>query len=336
VKHAALFLFGSLILVLNSSAAHGQGCATTLSPHFSVYTSVSRNGNNIYTSVTMQGYASVFPGPGCNMNAATHHVGAENKLNNVDHWTYSANGCPTCYFSATNNEQIVGVPGVVYPWVWDGQAICSMVGSFFNGGGSGSITGCLAPSTEATDDQGFNGSIFRELFKMTISDTAADSFDSHYVEEYTVTPGTNTCWWSNSGLPQNPGVSGGSWTVGTYSGVAAHNQWGPDAIGWNLSDLDNIVQNGPRNGVTFPCVATIHQGMKIECNANLWYVYSSDDITITVDNHGGNTEEVCRAGECGLEQGFADRWIPRRTEWARILATPQRSSPRPTTVTEAK
>lgn len=342
MNRAALLFLGSLMLLLNCSVARGQGCRTTLVPYFSVYNSVSRDGYNIYTSVSIQGYASVNPGPGCNMNSATHHVGAENKLNNVDHWTYSSNGCPTCYFSATDNESLLGSPGGVYPWYWDGQAICSIVGPFYNGGGSGSITGCLVPASEATSDAGFNGSIYRELFQMTLSDSAGDSFDNHFIEEYTVTPGTNTCWWSTSGIAQNPGVTGGSWSVGTYNNAPGyHNQWGPDAIGWDLSVLDNIVTNGPAHGVQFPCVTTIHQGMKIECDANLWWNYSTDDITITVDNHGGNSEEVCRAEDCGLPVDFSDRWAPRRLEWARIRnsadsSAPARSSPQTTVIKEAR
>jgi murein DD-endopeptidase MepM/ murein hydrolase activator NlpD len=139
MNRATLFLFASLILLLNCSVAQGQGCGTTLVRHFSVYNSVSGDGTNISTSVTMQGYASVTPSAGCNMNAATHHVGAENKLNNVDHWSYSASGCPTCYFTVRDDEQIVGVPGVVYPWSWDGVAICSLAGTFFSSGGGGGV-----------------------------------------------------------------------------------------------------------------------------------------------------------------------------------------------------
>ncbi len=178
---------------------------------------------------------------------------------------------------------------------------------------------------------------------MTVSDSAGDNFDGHAIEEYTVTPGTNACWWPNSGLTQNPGVSGAvNWAVGYYNGAPGpDNEWGPDAIGWDLQDLDNIVQNGPQNGVTFPCTATIHQGMRIECDANLWYNYTTDDITIKVDNHGGNTEEVCRAGECGLPTYFSDRWTPRRFEWALMLSPfdtggPARSSPQSTSKKEAR
>ena len=238
------------------------------------------------------------------MSSATHHVGAENKLNNVDHWTYSANGCPTCYFSATNNEQIVGVPGVEYPFVWDGVAICSIVGQFWGGGGSGSLPGCLTPSTETTADEGYNGSISREQFIMTLHDSAGDSFDSspqvpNIQEATAVTPqGTNSCYWSTGPLVQHPGVSGGSWSVGT----PAHNQWGPDNIGVNLSDIATVIQFGPAHGITFPCTLTIYQVMDINCEAGLWWPYHSDTIIIQIE--ADENQNVCRdgVGTCELGQ----------------------------------
>ena len=196
------FLIGLFIMLLNCSGVRGQGCSATLVPHFSVYTSVARDGKNIHTSVTMQGYTQIAPNSGCPMNTATHHAGSENKLNNVDHWSYSGSGCPTCYFSVTDNEQIVGVPGVSYPWAWEGTAICSIVGTFLGAGlGSGSIPGCLVPSSETTTDKGFNGGSYREQFDMTVSDSAQDNFDGYYVKEVTAVPGTNSCYWSGSGLP---------------------------------------------------------------------------------------------------------------------------------------
>jgi hypothetical protein len=323
-----LFLLGSLMLLFNCSVTKGQGCRTVLQPEFSVYQSSSGDGYNIYTSVSIQGYANIAPGPGCNMSAATHHVGAENKLNNVDHWTYSANGCPTCYFSATNTESIVGVPGVVYSWISDGQAICSIVGSFWNSSGGGGIPGCLVPSTETTADEGFSGAISRELFQQTLSDTAVDSFDNHLVQEYTVTPGTNGCWWSTSGLVQNPGTQNSHWTVGQYSGVSGyHNQWGPDEIGWDLVDLDNIVQNGSAHGIIFPCVTTIYQGMQIECSANVWFNYRTDTLTITVDDD--HTVKACRAGVCSEWVDFSYRIGGKtETQWVRIFRLDSGGSPR--------
>jgi len=139
MKNTALFIAGLLISLSYCSSARAQGCATTLQPHFAVYHSASISGSTIYTTVSMQGYASVFQGPGCQMSTATHHVGAESKLNGVAHWTYSSNGCPTCYFTATDNDQLVGVPGVVYPFLWDGAAFCSIVGAFSNIGSGGNI-----------------------------------------------------------------------------------------------------------------------------------------------------------------------------------------------------
>jgi len=133
-----------------------------------------------------------------------------------------------------NSQQIVGVPGVVYPFTWDGTAICSFVRGFWSAGGGGSIVGCLSPSTETTSDIGFNGGSFREQFDMTVSDTAADSFDGYYNKEVTTSPGNNTCYWSGSGLAQNPGVTGSQWTIGTVAGVHEHNHWGYDSIGWNI------------------------------------------------------------------------------------------------------
>jgi hypothetical protein len=293
MNRATLFLLGSLMLLLNCSAAHGQGCFV---PHFSVYTSVARDGKNIYTSVSMQGYAYIQ----CSMNSGvTHKAAAQNVISNAGGWTYSGSSCPSCYYTVSGHDSFVGVPGVVYTWNWDGEAICSIRGDFFDDGGSGSIVGCLVPSTETTADAGFNGGTFREAFDMTLSDTAQDNFGGYYVQEVTTAPGTNTCYWSGSGLSQHPGVQGSQWTVGTVAGVAEPNHWGFDSIGWNLSDLDNIVQNGPRNGVTFPCVTTIHQGMQIMCNANTYWQYRADDIIITIDNDP-NSEEACRDGVCPL------------------------------------
>jgi hypothetical protein len=199
MKRATLFLIGTLLFLFGSSGVKGQGCGATLSPHFNVYNSISRDGTTIYTSVSIQGYASVSPGPGCNMNSATHHVGAENKLNNVDHWSYSANGCPTCYFSATNNEQIVGVPGVLYPYNWDGVAICSLAGTFFGNGGGGSIPGCLAPSTETTTVDSTVNTTFTN-FNQSIADTAHDSFNGS-----TITEGDAALDRTHAGFKEVPG-----------------------------------------------------------------------------------------------------------------------------------
>ena len=96
-------------------------------------------------------------------------------------------------------------------------------------GSGGNLPGCLVPAAEATADKGFSGAIFRELFQQTLGDSAVNGFDNHLVQENTVTPGTNSCRWINSGLAENPGVYGSHWTVGQYNGVPGyHDQWGLD------------------------------------------------------------------------------------------------------------
>ena len=107
MNRATLFLLGSLMLLLNCSAAHGQGCFV---PHFSVYTSVARDGTNIYTSVSMSGNASIL----CGMSGgATHKAAAHNVISNTGGWTYSGSSCPSCYYNVSGYDSFVGVPGVV-------------------------------------------------------------------------------------------------------------------------------------------------------------------------------------------------------------------------------
>lgn len=276
MNRATLFLLGSLMVLLNCSAARGQGCGTTLVPEFSVYTSSSRDGYNIYTSVTIQGYANVYPNPGCQMNRATHHVGAENKLNNVDHWTYSANGCPSCYFSATDNESLLGVPGVTYPWEWDGQAICSIVGPFYNGGGGGSLPGCLAPSSESTqfvrvDPQWATVTDFNQ----SISDTAGDSFDGLTIQEDDAATAQDTCWGKWSNVPQVTGVTGGfAWTVAGTDVPGQHNHWGFDEVGWKPGAVAYYRTQDPAHGIAIPCGYTVYQALKISCPSGLTATYT--------------------------------------------------------------
>ena len=140
---------------------------------------------------------------------------------------------------------------------------------------------------------------------MTLSDSVGDSFDSSpqvpNIQEATATTpqGTDTCWYSGSDLPKNPGVSGGHWSVGSVGGRTEHNHWGYDSIGPTLSDISILQQFGTGNGVTFPCTLTIYQVMQIMRNANTWWPYRQDTITITV-NHNPNWVKMCRDGICGL------------------------------------
>ncbi len=139
MRSVCLIIFGMLTALSNCSAARGQGCSATLQPHFAIYHSASISGSTIYTTLSIQGYTSIYPNPGCPMTNVTHKVGAYNQLSSTGGWSYSSSGCPTCYFSTANNEQFVGVPGVVYSWNWQGTPICSIVGPFAGVGGGSSI-----------------------------------------------------------------------------------------------------------------------------------------------------------------------------------------------------
>ncbi len=116
MSRATVFFFGSLVFLFNCSTACGQ--ASCFTPHFSIYTSVSRDGTNIYTAVSTTGYTSI--SPICSMSSATHKVGAQNVISNTGGWTYSASSCPSCYYSITGynsgfpRDQIIHGRGVGY------------------------------------------------------------------------------------------------------------------------------------------------------------------------------------------------------------------------------
>jgi hypothetical protein len=213
------------------------------------------------------------------MKSATHHVGAENKLNNVDHWTYSANGCPTCYFSATDNEQLIGVPGDDYPWDWEGVSICSIVGTFFGSGSGGSLPGCLVPSTETTAVNGTVDST-ETKFTVTVSDSAGDSFSGQYVQEANASTGQDSCWFQGSFYAPSTSV-----VIDPPAAISAANQFS-DTVGWIPDAVNYYRANAPLHGKSIPCGATLHQALQIMCNANTWWTYTpvnGNTLTATIN-----------------------------------------------------
>jgi len=221
------------------------------------------------------------------MNTATHHVGAENKINNVDHWTCSANGCPNCYYSVTDNEQFIGVPGVSYPWTWDGAAICSIVGGFFGSGGGGSIPGCVAPSSETTAVAGTTGTTVTE-FNQGFGDSAADSFDGSMVQEGVASPGRDTCWFNGSKYLAFTQVSGGNWTVAAGDVAGQHNHWGFDLVGHLAGAVPYYRIQAPLHGKPLPCGWAVYQSMEIKCSSGAWVTYTppvGNNITSTIEQN---------------------------------------------------
>jgi len=227
------------------------------------------------------------------MSVATHHVGAENVLNGAAHWSYSTNGCPSCYFSVTNNEQIVGTPGVNYPFTADGVAICSIVGQFFGSSvNGGSLPGGVAPATESTvatkiDSDEPSVTDFTQSF----GDTAGDSFDGSNVTESSATGGgvpKDTCYYSGS--PYGPGniVNGSTWTVAANEVAGQHNKWGYDHVGNVPGAVTWYRVNAPAHGHPLPCGFAVYQTMKIHCSSGALVPYTpplGNLLTGTIELH---------------------------------------------------
>jgi hypothetical protein len=131
---------------------------------------------------------------------------------------------------------------------------------------------------------------------MTISDVHGDSFDGREVEEQKPASGSNQCYWTGSGIVQDPEISGGVWTVAAGDVAGQHNHWGYDYIGYvDPAVLTFIRTNGPAHGVSIPCTASYSQRMLIFCDANTNYSYRVNVLTVTVE---ASDVKNCRAGVC--------------------------------------
>ena len=143
------------------------------------------------------------------------------------------------------------------------------------------------PSSEITE---FSGTILitQGQFLMTL-EPSTNSYDGHQVTEKSPVIGSNTCWWSGSGINQYPTVQGSTWLVN--QGSAGHNQYGLDTVGFESGVVNLIQQQGAAHGVEFPCVVNIYQSM----------TYDTIDLYVTnlqTQTIGSNTVKVCRAGVC--------------------------------------
>ncbi|HEY6770659.1 MAG TPA: hypothetical protein VI386_38435, partial [Candidatus Sulfotelmatobacter sp.] len=146
----------------------------------------------------------------------------------------------------------------------------------------------VGPSGEITT---FDGTILitQGQFLMT-REPGASSYDNHSVTESSPVLGTNSCWWSTSGMVQYPKVQGSTWIV-DQGGSAGHNQYGLDTIGFESGVINLIQTQGPAHGVEFPCVINIYQLMDYDG----FDLYVTNLLTQTI---GSNNVQVCRAGVC--------------------------------------
>ncbi len=135
-----LWLVGLMLWACSGCVARGQGCGLSMIPEYTAYASTSIVGNTINTSVTVQGYAVIFPSAGCNLQGVTHQGRAYNKISNTGGWVYGPNVCPSCFISVSNNQSLSGALGGTYPFSWQGVVYCSKAGVMYTDGANSNIS----------------------------------------------------------------------------------------------------------------------------------------------------------------------------------------------------
>ena len=74
-------------------------------------------------------------GPVALWNNAVHTPKVYNKLGSAGGLYSGTPSCASCYYSFSNTQQIVGVPGVVYVTGTDSEMWCNLMnGAFYDGG----------------------------------------------------------------------------------------------------------------------------------------------------------------------------------------------------------
>ncbi len=166
--------------------------------------------------------------------------------------------------------------------------------------GSRAQSCCNLPTSETSDSAGPVIQAPEISFEQTLQSTS--NWNGTTVQEVPTpgTTGSNTCWWSNSGLPQHPVVQGSHWTVGIVNNQAAgENEWGYDTIGNNFTTMGIIATQGPKHGIKSGCKYTIYQTMQLFCNSYQNYQNNVLTITTTWNAQGGaQSQDVCRGSEC--------------------------------------
>lgn len=133
-----IFLSCGLLIALGHTC-YAQGCRVDYTFNYATYTSESTDGTYIYTSVLTDGSGSGSPSLGCNYPNARHTASSYNLLGSTGGWVNGNPGYMTSYLSTENDQQIIGVPGVEYTWDWDGEVICTVFGTLYGSGFSGTI-----------------------------------------------------------------------------------------------------------------------------------------------------------------------------------------------------
>lgn len=150
MKHAALFFAALMLSALSCSAVRGQGCGLSMVPEYSAYSTSAIESTTIYTYVTVQGYAVIYPSAGCTLQGVTHQGRVYNMTSTTGGWVDGPATCPSCFISVSNNQSFTGTPGATYPYTWEGEIYCSKDGVFYSDGASSNVADVSAVISQIT------------------------------------------------------------------------------------------------------------------------------------------------------------------------------------------
>ena len=133
------------------------------------------------------------------------------------------------------------------------------------------------PSGETTAQQGTDLTYPPATdFLQTLS---GGSWPGASVQEFVAAPGSDTCWFSQSAIPQQTSVNSNPTSIHNWS-VLGGDLWGADVVGWLQNAVDYYRQQDPRNGGdghNLPCGFIWWQGMEIYCGS-LWQTYNAAEV----------------------------------------------------------
>ena len=132
---------GVLIVSLSAARARAQSCVT-FQADYGVYTDLTSDGTNVYTSVELDGSGQMTANPnapGCILPPVlTHTPWTYNLTAGVGGWSEGTPQCPDCYLDSTNDQSIPvedaclsdSVNGCEFEY--SAEVYCSLAGVIFN------------------------------------------------------------------------------------------------------------------------------------------------------------------------------------------------------------
>lgn len=151
-----------------------------------------------------------------------------------------------------------------YDWFY-GSCVCSYYLPVWALAPTQVTTVCPVPTGETTTSVGWadaEGLPAVHKFVQQLQPVSS-SFAGRTVTESDSSPATDSCWFQGSPFPQVPGVTGGTWSIGS------DNRWGPDYVGWG-NDLFRYYQSQRvARGLPMPCDFNMFQKLTVSsCGGN--------------------------------------------------------------------